>query len=178
MRVHEYGDNVGLSSEDVLSAIKDLNADLSDKVKIDAATAVSGLSEREQKLLNDYLQLNANESAEDTVNQVFGLAKQTEVSDPLEEEDAVDAAFANAPGHSPTKEVPQRQYACLGRKLRGKGPTAVKLLQVANDESEAINLVCVRARINPSDYKFNVRKLKELEPKIVKGSPLKNVDAA
>ena len=117
-------------------------------------------------------------SNHDSVNEAFGLTEDLTESDPLAEANAVDVAFANVSGHSLTKEIPQRRYACWGRKLHGKGPAEIKLVQVANDESEAVNHACIKAKIHPSDYKFNVRKIEDLPPKVVKGTPLKNKDAA
>ncbi len=186
MRVHEYGESIGLSSENVLSAVQEINSKVDDTRAITATTAASGLDEREQVMLNHYFQhppdVGKSEdksgvtSVENTVNAAFGLTDEPLESDPLAEADAVNEAFADVTGHSMTKEVPQRLYALWGRKLHGKGPAEVKLTQIANDESEAVNLVCKKAKVHPSDYKFNTIKIEDRPEKVVKGTPLKNLD--
>jgi hypothetical protein len=177
MRVHEYAGKAGVGSDTVLQAIQDSNADLPEgEENIAATTAMSSLDEREQGLLDRYLK-PSKESEEISIDEIFGMGEEFGGTGPLAEADAVDEAFSHLPGHSLTKEIPMRQFACHGRDLRGKSDD-VKRIIVANDESEAINIACAEGEIDPSDYKFQVRKVKDLPHRVANGSPLKNVGAA
>lgn len=176
MRVHEYAKEAGLTSANVLDALEAINGNLSDEEKIVAESHTSSLDLRAQSLLDEHF---AGGSGEATVEAVFGPGGPRDsgkpaapVIDALAEEDAVDEAFGGPDGNVVSKEIPMRRYALWGRRNKGSGPDEIKRVQDANDESEAINLCCASLNVNPSHYKFWVKRVKELKSRTGRGTPL------
>ncbi|MGC1272374.1 MAG: hypothetical protein WBC44_01610 [Planctomycetaceae bacterium] len=160
MRVYEYAETRSLENQQVLDAAK--------KLKIDAGTASSGLSDEEVERLDGHFTAPADDSDEVTNlpepavtgSESDALRKRiAELEARLAEAESKgpaspavdDAAFAKSPKHTKSFAV-----KVIAGPKRG---TAPETITNCCDESEAIRRYAARYNMTTSEHRFQVAKV-------------------
>jgi hypothetical protein len=169
--VYQVARQYGVAKDDVVSAIRSVNADLpaGEKIVLDSGAKSNvpdaHLPAIEQRLLR---QQDADASS-DAERQL----------DP----EQFDRDFFGGESPMPTKLLPQRRYMVRGaRGGRGEDRSnkqVVRAYQVAVDEGEAIRLVAEAHGIRPQEYRhwhWSAKIVADLQPREARGLPALDPD--